>query len=78
MRNEGWTLGDLAGELMARGIDMDDVSDEMIGRVLSAPRPELAARAISRGEAHDPTQHREGCECLRCYERGGATCDPAD
>lgn len=44
--DEGWTLGDLAGELWARGIDIDNVPDDEIQRYLNEPRPELVAREI--------------------------------
>ena len=46
MSEPGWTWGDLAGELYARGIDPDDVSDDDIWRVLYRPRPEQAADDI--------------------------------
>jgi len=49
MSDPGWTWGDLAGELYARGIDPDEVSDEEIARVLHHPRPELAADEIEKG-----------------------------
>lgn len=48
MKDEGWTLSDLAGELMARGIDIEDVSDTEISRVIDYTSPERAADAISR------------------------------
>lgn len=50
MRDEGWTIGDLAGELWERGIDIDDVSDAEIYRQLDEHRPESAARNIEREE----------------------------
>ncbi|MFA5557844.1 MAG: hypothetical protein WDA59_00065 [Methanofastidiosum sp.] len=46
MKNEGWTLSDLMGELMVRGIDIDNVSDYEIQRVLDYSRPEWAADEI--------------------------------
>lgn len=46
MYNEGWTLGDLAGELWARGIDINDISSCDIERVLNYERPEIAAEHI--------------------------------
>ncbi len=49
MRDPGWTLGDLAGELRARGIEIDNVPDEEIRRLLGDPRPELAAEHIEEG-----------------------------
>lgn len=45
-RDDGWTLGDLAGELASRGIDIDDVPDDEIQRYLNEPRPENVARNI--------------------------------
>jgi hypothetical protein len=51
---EGWTLGDLAGELWARGIDINQVSQGQIERSLSCEWPEQAAKQIlneqQRGE----------------------------
>lgn len=46
MKNEGWTLSDLAGELMAQGIDINDVNVTEILRYLSCETPEVAARKI--------------------------------
>lgn len=44
MKNEGWTYGDLAGELWARGIDIEEAYiDEQI---LSQRTPGDAARII--------------------------------
>ena len=43
MKNEGWTICDLAGELWARGIDIDDISDWELSRVVGHACPELAA-----------------------------------
>ena len=45
MNNEGWSWGDLMGELMARGIDPDEVSDGDLSGVLDC-RPETAAEMI--------------------------------
>ncbi len=45
--NDGWTLNDLAGELSARGIDIDDVSDDAIQRAISCEKPEQAAERIA-------------------------------
>ena len=53
MKNEGWTMGELAGELMARGIDIEDVEPRCIGRNLNHATPNRAARAIERGYEHD-------------------------
>ena len=48
MKTEGWTYGDLMGELWARGIDIDEVTlDEAC---LQHPTPTKAARYIERGE----------------------------
>ena len=44
MKDEGWTYGDLAGELMCRGIDIDDVC--LNESILSNETPERAAREI--------------------------------
>lgn len=44
----GWSWGDLAGELWARGIDIDEVSHGEIERVLGCHRPEDAARMIEK------------------------------
>lgn len=49
---EGWTLSDLAGELWARGIDIDDVSTTEIAGVLHGPYPERAADKIMKGEKY--------------------------
>jgi hypothetical protein len=49
VRNEGWTLADLAGELLARGIDINDVPDGQISRTLECPEPELPAKQIVDG-----------------------------
>lgn len=54
MNNEGWSWGDLLGELMERGIDPDEVSDNELFKVLSAPTPELAAETIRREEQGCP------------------------
>ena len=53
MKNEGWTMSELAGELMARGLDIDDVDPRSIGRNLNHATPDRAARAIERGYEHD-------------------------
>lgn len=45
MKNEGWSYGDLAGELMERGIDIDDVD---ISPYLNFPTAEIAAQEIER------------------------------
>jgi hypothetical protein len=49
MSDPGWTWGDLAGELWARGIDIDEVSDAEIAAVLHRQRPEQAADDIAEG-----------------------------
>ena len=51
MKNEGWSWGDLMGELMERGIDPDDVSEGELSRGLDCPRPETAAETIARDRA---------------------------
>jgi len=44
MKHEGWSWGDLAGELWARGVDPDEVYlDETY---LDCPIPEIAAEQI--------------------------------
>jgi hypothetical protein len=57
MRDEGWTLSDLAGELWARGIDIEDVQSGEIEKYLDIHRPERVAELIERdtvrGE-HEP------------------------
>ena len=45
---DGWTLGDLAGELMVRGIDIQDLNSESIESVLWEPTPEQAAERIAK------------------------------
>ena len=41
MKNEGWTWGDLMGELWARGIDPDEIA--LTDAVLAHSTPESAA-----------------------------------
>lgn len=48
LKNEGWTLSELAGELMEYGIDIADVSPGQIDRVLDQSTPERAAAEIAR------------------------------
>jgi len=48
MKNEGWTLGDLAGELWARGIDIEDILDRYTSEALDYPTAERAASEIAR------------------------------
>lgn len=48
MKDEGWTYTDLAGELMERGIDINDVDDGELHRFLACNTPEIAAEAIER------------------------------
>lgn len=48
MKNEGWSLCELAGELMERGIDIADVAPGQIDRVLDQPTPDRAAAEIAR------------------------------
>ena len=47
MRNEGWTLNDLAGELWARGVDISDVPQETLEIVLESRDPSAAADFIT-------------------------------
>ena len=56
--DQGWTWGDLAGELWAMGIDPDTVEPSQIHDVLYAPRPEIAANCIYRGVPYDPPMPR--------------------
>lgn len=44
MRDPGWTLSDLDGELWSRGLSIDDISDAEINDVLQCRTPEQAAR----------------------------------
>jgi hypothetical protein len=46
MKNDGWTWNDLAGELMARGIDPDEASD--FSSYLKHHTPEIAAHEIEK------------------------------
>ena len=50
MNNPGWTWGDLAGELWARGIDPDEVSADQVESVLYHSRPEQAADDLERNQ----------------------------
>lgn len=50
MKNEGWSWGDLVGELYTRGVDIDDVSDDQFTQVLSVSRVEDAADRLCRRE----------------------------
>lgn len=43
MKNEGWSYGDLAGELMERGIDIEDIN---VGNYLNHNTPEQAVKEI--------------------------------
>ena len=56
MKNEGWSYGDLAGELMERGIDIDCVN---VGEYLDYHKPERAADAIEQAMTPPPTERRE-------------------
>ena len=69
-RYDGWTLGDLAGELWARGIDIDSISSAELDGVLSAPYPDRAADCLANGVDYSPPHHPRGCECMSCYEAG--------
>ena len=44
--DDGWTLSDLAGELAARGIDIEDVPSGEIEKFIYLNRPEDAAKNI--------------------------------
>lgn len=46
MKDEGWTMGDLLGELMVRGIDIDDFSDSQLASVLDKSNPNQAAEEL--------------------------------
>jgi hypothetical protein len=48
MRDEGWTLKDLEGELWARGVNLDQVPDAYLQSSLSYRHPEEAADFIAR------------------------------
>jgi len=48
MRNEGWTFGDLAGELWSRGIDINDVDPFTVYDSCLIRTPERAANYIER------------------------------
>jgi hypothetical protein len=67
MKHDGWTWGDLAGELMARGIDPDSVADHEIEQVLDCPTPERAAANISDGPTMD--EYLSLPESIRRYGR---------
>ncbi len=58
MFNPGWTMGDLAGELMARGIDINDVSDDELWNLTNAPRPEIAADCYCDGVSYAERRRR--------------------
>ena len=47
MKNEGWTYSELAGELWARGINIDQVPDVCIASSLNYRHPEQAAEFIA-------------------------------
>jgi len=48
MKYQGWTLSDLAGELAARGIDMEQIEQWQIEAVLNCPTPEEAAKEMKQ------------------------------
>ncbi len=52
MKDPGWTLSDLEGELRARGIDINDVPD--IAGALNEPTPDRAAERIDAELREDP------------------------
>ncbi len=47
MKNEGWTLSDLAGELRAKGLDINEVPNEEIYKTLNCSSPSSAAAKIA-------------------------------
>jgi hypothetical protein len=47
MKDYGWTLGELDGELLSRGIDLESVPDREIHRVMDSTSPEWAAERIA-------------------------------
>ncbi len=54
MRDEGWTWGDLCGELISMGIDPDEVTGNEVNAVINAHSAERAARHIEQAkEASD-------------------------
>lgn len=58
MSDPGWTWGDLAGELWARGIDPDSVSSSDLWTLIDAPRPEIAADCYANGETYAERRRR--------------------
>ncbi len=48
MTDNGWTLGDLAGELTVRGVDIENVPIEEIERTLRFSDVSTAAEKIRR------------------------------
>lgn len=48
MKNEGWSWGDLCGELIARGIDPDFVTGNEVSAVIDRHSAEEAAKHIER------------------------------
>ena len=72
MSDPGWTLGDLAGELWARGIEIDNVDYDEMAMAMRCHRVEVAAERIASGRAcAAPLRHREGCECSQCDQSRG-------
>ena len=53
MKDEGWSFGDLAGELLVRGIDIYDVDQFTVYDACLLNTPEMAANYIERQEATD-------------------------
>jgi hypothetical protein len=47
MNEWDWTISDLAGELLARGIDINDVPDALIEQTLWVSNPSKAAKEIA-------------------------------
>ncbi len=46
MKNEGWTLADLAGELIEYGVDIDDIPISVMMERLKEPSVEIVAKEI--------------------------------
>jgi len=50
MKDEGWTWGDLCGELISMGIDPDEVTGNEVNAVINAHSAERAARHIEQAK----------------------------
>lgn len=51
MKDEGWTWGDLCGELIARGIDPDFVTGNELSAVIDKHSAEEAAKYIEQRDS---------------------------